>query len=341
MEDIGSVIGDVKVVAIIGCSKNSGKTTVLNSLISSLKDLHLGILSIGIDGEEVDFWLGVPKPRIYVREGFLVATADKTLKGGSVQVRTLLKTNVHTPLGELVIVKIERPGTILLAGVRHKNDMRMVVNAMLRHHADRVLIDGSYQRIMSADPEIAQGAILATGAILGRTVEEVVEKTQHILDRLLLPRCNDSKDLSLLEETVLTQKAIICNSVQKRTVVASEGLNIDQQELSQFFQQSDAISIYLPAVLTDGLISTILNNQKGKVRIIIVDPTRLFTTSTILSRFLDRGNQILVGKPINLLAVAVNPVSVLGYELPEDILVKEIRHISRGIPVFSFRENMG
>ena len=68
---------ELKTIAIVGCSKNSGKTTTLNMVLRD--DLpgepHIGLFSIGIDGEETDFWLGVPKPRVTVRPGWLVASS--------------------------------------------------------------------------------------------------------------------------------------------------------------------------------------------------------------------------------------------------------------------------
>jgi hypothetical protein len=47
---------------------------------------------------------------------------------------------------------------------------------------------------------------------------------------------------------------------------------------------------------------------------------------------------VLTGRGIRLLAMAVNPASVLGYELPEDALVAAIQALAPEVPAFSFRD---
>jgi hypothetical protein len=282
----------------------------------------------------------VPKPKVSVREGFLVATADKAIRGGTAQVRTVARTGAVTPLGELVLVRVEKPGTLLLAGVRHKTDVRAVVDLMFRHRAEKVLIDGSYQRIMAADPDVTQGAILATGAILGRSVREVVRRTQTILDRLLVPVCPDPSDLGLLGDAVRHDRPAVRDSTGRIVVMAEAGSAVREESLQGILGGGDAV-IAMPGAVTDRLVRALIAHRGGRVRLIANDPTRMFVSAPLLTKFRERQGELFVGHGVRLLAIAVNPVSVLGHELPEDALAEGIRAVAPGVPVFSFREPAG
>jgi len=70
-------------LALVGLSKNAGKTTCLNHLICAWQksgiSRPLGITSIGRDGEEEDVVNGQPKPRIFIFSGTYLATAKSSL----------------------------------------------------------------------------------------------------------------------------------------------------------------------------------------------------------------------------------------------------------------------
>lgn len=340
MNGIAHVVSDreIRTIAIVGCSKNSGKTTAMNHVLYGLKDAvdRIGLMSIGIDGEEADFWLGVPKPRVIVREGFLVATADKAIKSGTAQVRTIAKTGAVTPLGELVLVRVEREGMLVLAGVRHKADVRLLVDMMLKHQAQKVIIDGSYQRLMAADPEVSDGVILATGAILGRTIREVAKRTRQVLDRLLVSQIDSEDDMALLSDARRYRRPAIRESRGHIVILPEAVAASDDAMLREALGKGD-VTIAIPGVVTDRLMRTLLQQKGGRITLLIPDATRLFISAPLFNRFRERGGEVKTGRGIRLLAIAVNPVSVLGYELPEDALLAAIQAITPGVPVFSFK----
>lgn len=329
----------VRTVAIVGCSKNSGKTTAMNHVLGGLQGAvdRVGIMSIGIDGEEADFWLGVPKPRVAVREGFLVATADKAIKGGTAQVRTIARTGAVTPLGELVLVRVEKPGLLLLAGVRHKADVRLLVELMFKHQAQKVVIDGSYQRIMAADPEVSNGVILATGAILGRTVKEVAKRTRATLDRILLPLATEAEERMLLEDAMRYRRPAVREKGGRIVVLPDPGAATDEGDLREAMGKGDAW-VAIPGVVSERVLRTVAGHRHGRVRVVVQDPTRLFVSTPLLNKFRERGGEIVAGRAIRLLAIAVNPVSVLGYTLPEEPLLAAVRGVAPEVPVFSFHD---
>lgn len=330
----------VRTVAIVGCSKNSGKTTALNHILAGFASDRspCGLLSIGIDGEEHDFWLGVPKPRIHVGPGHLVATAERLLRGGTARARILHRTGVLTPLGELVLARVEEEGLLVLAGVRHKADVRRLVEAMFRHRAARVIIDGSYQRLMAADPEVSQGVILATGAILGRSVREVVRRTREVLQRLRLPPVMDLEDQALLQDAIRHGRPTTRDATGRIVVLAHPGMAVDEPEVRKALGRGDVV-VAAPGVVSDRLLRAIQGHRTGKVRVVVADPTRLFASPPVYRRFLARGGEVRAVRPVNLLAIAVNPTSVLGHGLPAAALRDAIQDLAPDIPAVLVRES--
>ncbi|MDZ4121487.1 MAG: hypothetical protein U1C33_03650, partial [Candidatus Cloacimonadaceae bacterium] len=56
-------------IALIGLSKNAGKTSLLNFLIKSAPRIRFGIMSTGRDGEEQDTVFATPKPPVILSAG--------------------------------------------------------------------------------------------------------------------------------------------------------------------------------------------------------------------------------------------------------------------------------
>src|SRR5712691_10967014 len=84
-------------LALIGLSKNVGKTTAMNHLLETLiseklyRSDDLALTSLGLDGEATDALTGLPKPRYVPQAGLLVATTAELLRQAKVRVR---KSNV-------------------------------------------------------------------------------------------------------------------------------------------------------------------------------------------------------------------------------------------------------
>lgn len=325
---------DVRIVAVVGCSKNAGKTTTLNALLAGLGDAFLrpGVLSIGIDGEEADFWLGVPKPRVQVREGEWVATAEAALAAGTARIDVLERTGGRTLLGDLVVGRVQTPGTILLAGIRAKDDVRAAVRAMVRLGAGRILVDGAYQRLVAADPEVSDGTIVATGAVLGPTIEEVAARTREFLLRLQVPAADDPADLALMEAARAANALAFRHGTDGEATVFADGPT--SPAALDVLGSGDAV-VACPGAVTDELVRQCTARASGRVRLVAQDPTRLFLSPLEASIFLRR-HDLRVARPIRVLAVTVNPFSVFGWTLPRKELEDAVRTIAGGLPVLSF-----
>ena len=324
---------DVFVIAVVGCSKNAGKTTTLNALLAGFGDdvPNPGVLSIGIDGEEVDFWLGVPKPRVEVRQGAFVATAEGALAAGTALVEICERTGGRTLLGDLVVGRVTAPGSVLLAGIRSKDDVRAAIAAMKRLGVPRIVVDGAYQRLAAADPEVSDGTILATGAVLGTTIDQVALRTLEFLQRLRVPRSEFADDGALMD-AARRDNRLAMRALPAGGIVTADGPT--DPVAVQILGSGDAV-IAIPGAIGDDLVRQCAALSAGRIRLLARDPTRLFLTPQEATAFRKR-HDLRVIQPIRILGVTVNPFSVLGWTLPREPLVAAIRAVADGLPVVSF-----
>lgn len=180
-----------KVVSVIGLVKNAGKTTCLNALLARIyaegRLACPALTSVGRDGESTDVVTGTHKPGIFIREGTLVATAEKLLAYGDFTREFLLSTGVSTPLGEVFVLRARSGGVVQLGGPSMTEQLKTLNRQFFDLGADCVLIDGAAGRRSLGAASVADGAVLCSGASLDRSMEKVAEETAFIAGLMQLP----------------------------------------------------------------------------------------------------------------------------------------------------------
>jgi hypothetical protein len=176
-------------IAFIGTSKHAGKTTAMNGFIASAvrQGRRLGIASVGLDGEWLDTILGLPKPRVFAPEGALVASAEGALAASSARFEYLEELPIPTPLGSVLVAQVTMPGHVVLAGVRRRSDVALALPALEHLGAEFCLLDGAFERVAAAAPELIDAAVVAVGAVLGASPDEVARRAAAFLRRFQLP----------------------------------------------------------------------------------------------------------------------------------------------------------
>src|SRR5579875_2699938 len=172
-------------LALVGLAKNTGKTVTLAALLRELEaqGRRVGVTSVGRDGEERDaIDARIEKPRVRLPAGSLVATTDGLLRASGLAHELLEETGVRTPLGRVLIARLNDAGAIEVAGPSAASDVRAASEAMLEHGAEQVLIDGAVDRRAASSPQVSDGLVMATGAVLDRDLERVVAVTRDAVD---------------------------------------------------------------------------------------------------------------------------------------------------------------
>jgi hypothetical protein len=151
----------IPVIGIAGTAKNTGKTTTMNALLMAARkhERVAGVTSIGYDGEAIDNVTALPKPRVILPQGSIATTSLACVppRGWSV----LATTGCRNALGEVVIVRCEETGKLVLAGPNKRSDLLRVVRDMTDLAPGIIFIDGALNRI--APLAAAQSVVLATG----------------------------------------------------------------------------------------------------------------------------------------------------------------------------------
>jgi len=126
------IIRDKQIIATMGVCKNAGKTTVLNYIVHKLVNQQtLGITSIGYDGEETDVITKLPKPRILVYPGMIVATTRGCLLKTEVEYDLLYDPHMNTSIGQVFIVKIKTEGVMEISGPSIRSSLKIISMKML------------------------------------------------------------------------------------------------------------------------------------------------------------------------------------------------------------------
>lgn len=181
----------VRVAALVGTSKNSGKTTTLNALLADLsaRGERAAVVSIGLDGEDRDAWLDTPKPWIYLEKDSLVATSASLVAQRSFEV--VADLGIASSLGPTVVARARGPQPVQLAGIAHRGQLIKAVAALQRAGADKVVVDGAYHRQAAAHPAVAQRVIVSLGAILGDDPQSAVQAATPTLWAMSRPTWRD------------------------------------------------------------------------------------------------------------------------------------------------------
>lgn len=177
-------------VALVGLAKNTGKTVALTTLLGELEQQGrtIGVTSVGRDGEEHDVIdARIEKPRVALPEGSLLATTDELLRASGLAYELLSATEARTPLGQVLVVRMQGAGIVEVAGPSASQQVRAVSELMLQSGAEQVLIDGAIDRRAASAPEVCDGLIMATGAVLGSELDQVVERTAEAVELARLP----------------------------------------------------------------------------------------------------------------------------------------------------------
>lgn len=283
-------------LALVGLAKNTGKTQTLAAILAehAAAGRRIGVTSIGRDGEErdvIDARIG--KPRIHLQAGSLVASTDALLRASGVAHERLAQTGVRTPLGEVIVAELSEPGTLEVAGPSAAEDVREVSDAMIGFGAEQVLIDGAIDRRAASSPAVADGLVMATGAVLDEDIERVVTATARAVEVVRLPHARAGERVVLARELALNSEP------------AEIAALLAEHPHANAFLVEGALS----ERLLEGLLAARRERAGRELRIVVGDSTKVFLALHGAGWYRRQGIAIEVLRTIDLRAITVNPVA--------------------------------
>lgn len=318
---LAAAVGDAKTVCFIGLCKNAGKTTALCRLLDEWGDQSLAVTSIGRDGERRDVVTGTEKPEIRLKKGTLFATAKGLLPLCDVTVEVLDVTNVHTPLGQVAVLRALSDGHVQLAGpsaVEQLSDLREKFFAL---GAKRVLIDGAAGRKSLAAAGEGGCAVLCVGAGIEGTPAQIAAETAHVCEVFDAPVITLGK----------TEGRFTLFDNEREPVKTAE----EWQEILSELPLSGGILRAEGGVTTPMLRA--LAQRGVAVTLVAPDATHFLFDRPGARLFYRGGGKLAVERKLNIAAVCANPWSPRGDHLDRDELLSALRKEIK-LPVMDVKE---
>ncbi|SDF60688.1 hypothetical protein SAMN05660235_02134 [Sporolituus thermophilus DSM 23256] len=301
-------------LGIAGTAKNTGKTTTTAAIISELRarDIAFYLTSIGYDGENLDNITGLPKPKLRVEQGDVVATAERCLAVSTATFHVLAKTAISTPLGRVIIAKVVKPGLIVTAGPNKSSEVREL-RALLRRLGPGVIIfDGALSRI--APMAETDGFVLATGAAKTPNIPQLARETELIWRMANLPLVPRAAEIAARRYAVVTLLAPDLSEVRRwNRPSLLTGQDIDQVWEAM---SGDGSYLYIPGILNVTALKALAarcETQRRRLALTFADPIKLMVTgdlgeyAAVLAKIEAAGIFAGVLRRVPLLAITVNP----------------------------------
>jgi len=334
---------DLQSLALIGMSKNAGKTTCLNHIVSawqtSGRTRPLALTSIGRDGESEDILNGRSKPRIYIPAGTLIASAEDALQRSDALLEILELSDVRTAFGEVIICRALSDGYVELAGPGASEEIAIISDLIRQHEPDCLfVIDGALSRRSQAGSGLSEAAILAVSAGTSAIPEILAEKTAFALELLQTPLINSEihTDLEAAIKTHPTARAILLNQGKHQvncTAIDLPSLVGFGQDISKELRKNTFV-LLLRGAVTDQVINELLKEPHFASLVLVVeDGTRLFLKPETAHKLRNRNIELAVLDALDVRLVCLNPTRSNGQLLNPQPLLAALRQKITNIPV--------
>jgi hypothetical protein len=242
----------------------------------------------------------------------------------------------------VLVVRLCAAGTVEVAGPSAVADVRMVCDVMLGHGAERVLVDGAMDRRAACSPDIADGVVLSTGAVLSRDIAEVVSRTRDAVDLIRLARLEDRGEGGRLRAIAATHggggESVLVGEDTEPVVLASRfALTAGASMLARLLDaHPDAGYLLLAGALPEAFardLAHALHHRSRRLSVVVADSTRVFITRRGVGWYRRHGLDIRVLNATVLNAVTVNPLAPASHRFDTVQLQALIREAIPDIPV--------
>ena len=326
---------DLQSLAIIGLSKNAGKTTCLNHILAAWQDSAqsrpVALTSIGRDGESEDILSGYEKPRIYVPTGTLIASAEGALQNSDALLEILELSNIRTALGEVIVCRALSDGYVELAGPSVTDEISTIERLMRQHEPDCLfIIDGALSRRSQAGCGLSEAVILCVSAETSTDLSILAELTHFALDLLQTPALSQ-ETANLLAQIIKAnpeERTILLNGTQPNLRIST----LNTPALVGFGQDiADALRpdtrfLYLQGALTEQVLQELLSvTNFAELTLVVEDGTRLFMKPGCFLKLRDRKIDLAVLNPLDVRLVCLNPTRADGQCIDSRFTLGEMR----------------
>ncbi len=303
-------------LAFVGSGQGTGKTTALQAFLDAHLGEPVGVTSVGVDGAALNGASERSRAVLTVPRGAILATASGCLAHGDITREILADTGIHTPLGEVLIVKAHSGGWTELAGPSVVADLTRVCRLLESHGARRVLVDGAQGRLSLAAPSGGGAAVFTVRPDPARSVESCVADAGRVLAQLSLaaaPADISGRYLASESEDRPAKLLVIDRDAKKTRGFATAGMDRDTADAVR----DSTVAIGIRGAVTNEVVDRLLGQkpsarERGWAGLVLVteDGTRLFLDDRRRERLRAAGIDVRAARPLTVACVAVHPGSV-------------------------------
>ncbi|HLO02608.1 MAG TPA: hypothetical protein VK191_05835 [Symbiobacteriaceae bacterium] len=339
-------------LAVIGLSKNAGKTVALNHVIRAAAErgIPLGLVSTGRDGEVEDAITELPKPRIWAPAGAVLATAKGALSACEAKLEVLTELPLTTPFGRVVLCRVVAEGQVLLIGPGSRSRVATVLAHLEAEGAQLSLVDGSFDRIAAAAPDVTGRVVLAAGAAYSVQESETLSQVRHVLESFDLPVWRGPEAVSGSSGSGVGAQggAGTSSSAGPSGGLTAPAIRLERPDGSteplpvvSTLAHPDAFlhlvapgdRLHLNGPLADLLLNALIHRRLWDLDLIVQDPTHLLVSRLPWRRWRSNGGRAWVRRPVQLLAVTTNAYSPVGPAYDPVAFHAAVAHLA-GRPVY-------
>jgi len=341
----------MKSIGVIGTAKNTGKTTTLSFLIKGLlnRGINLAVTGIGYDGEEIDNITLLPKPKLYFEKNIIVATSENCLKNSQAEYELIAESSVQTPLGKVLVVRITKPGMIVLAGPNRLTAMNEVTEIIEKKAGCSILlVDGSLNR-MSPMLNLDK-LIFTTGASRTQEISKLVKEITIIERAFTFSITKYHRSIAKQKASVLMMESE--SGSKLKTIILEDNIT----EMNKVFCSILTKGVFLPNTISLSFLNELLNTRKQNnceinIELILKTPINLLLSAEYellktLYELIESAKLELryLYKPV-FLAITINPFypKLENYHfvpsyVDKDIFAEEMKRSIKS-PIFNVKES--
>jgi hypothetical protein len=309
------------ITALIGLSKNAGKTSFLNWLSAHLEITQAGIITTGRDGEDFDLVSKQKKPKVYIPATFFFTTWEHQISANAPYLEIVEKLSLKAAGKPLWLVKATHPLQTEVVGPATVSQQIQLAKKILSFGAKHVFIDGSLDRKSVVLAKELEQFFLIVSPAFG-ALPEIIKETERIVTLISIPLKQEME----LFPTITYHTGEKCVKTNYKSLLGNE-----KEAISEISTEKKVSWLFLPGVITNRMFRFLEQLiKKTKCAIFIEHPFQ----SQLSYHFLQKlAGQIFVKRQSRLCGIATNSFSANGNHLDSQILLEEMQKRFSQIPV--------
>jgi hypothetical protein len=319
-------------LAVLGLHPRAGTRTVLASL---LRRVHAKGVAFAVTSAPRVAWDEDPDTdpvtRVPVPEGAWIATTEAAASAGDAELERVAQSPWLTSGGPVGVYRVVRAGEVDLQGPNEPEGMQSVLNQLAERSGGTVFADGGWERRAFAAPGTTDGVVLVLGAGYSQSPERAAAGARYVVETMSVPRCHEAARLAWAE-TASNGAAVMLDAGGRSLGLLPPGLEDPLPALAPPGRPA-AATVVLPSGLADELMAVLVRQADYRATLVVRDPTRISVAPIYFKAWLKDGGRIEVVRPMQLVAVATNPVNPSGPDLDPESFRRLVASALPDLPV--------